>query len=295
MTENIVPFDRNLLALRRKRALTKCSTRTDFLLKATIEDFKLRLGAVNRQFNNALDLSGHTGLVSNVLKVSGKVSNVIRADPLIPDLTTGHPTLVLDEEFLPFSKSSFDLIVSVLTLQWVNDLPGTLLQIRNCLKPDGLFLGVLIGGESLTELRNSFLKVEAELYGGTSPRIAPFIDTHTLGLLLMRAGFALPVVDQDSLIVRYDNAHKLMSDLKSMGASNILTERSRKPATRTLLTQVVENYQNQYSDSDGRIRATFQTISLSGWAPHESQQQPLKPGSAKFRLEDSLKKIENSH
>ena len=294
MTQNFAPFDRTLQAQRRKRLLSKGSIRVDFLLKSVIEELQVRLGSVNRQFKNALDFTGHTNLVSEMMERSGKIDNIVRADPQVADLIAGHPSLVLDEEFLPFTESAFDLIVSALTLQWVNDLPGTLLQIRKCLKPDGLFLGVLIGGDSLIELRNSFLMAETEIYSGTSPRVAPFVDTRTLGLLLMRAGFALPVVDQDTLMVRYDTALNLMAELKSMGASNILIERSRKPTTQRLLNKVSELYKDQYSDQDGRIRATFQTISLSGWAPHESQQQPLKPGSAKFSLEDSLKKFEGN-
>ena len=265
-----------------------------FCLEPRIEDLELRIKAVNRRFRRALDLTGHTGLVSRMLRDIEKVDEIVRADLQVPDLVNGQPTLVVDEEYLPFSDSSFDLVTSVLALQWVNDLPGALIQIRKCLKPDGLFLGTLIGGDTLIELRNSFFSAESEIYGGTSPRITPFTDTRSLGLLLMRAGFALPVVDQDTLVVRYDSAFKLMKELKSMGASNILIERSRKPATRGLLNKVAEIYQKQCSDTDGRIRATFQTISMSGWAPHESQQQPLKPGDAKFRLEDSLKNFEKN-
>ncbi|MEP3274757.1 MAG: methyltransferase domain-containing protein [Stappiaceae bacterium] len=288
MDRGNAPFDRRLLALRRARALRTRTPEADFLLKAVLQDLAERLNAVNRRFERALDLGGHTGRTSEMLLRSEKVDHIVRTDVQTGDLHGKYPALVADEETLPFAEESFDLIVSALILQWTNDLPGTLLQIRKCLKPDGLFLGVLPGGETLNELREAFLMAEAELTGGISPRVAPFSTTQGIGALLQRARFALPVVDQDKLIVRYDTAFHLMRDLKSMGATNVMHERSRKPPSRALFIKMAENYMRLFSDKDGRIRATFQMISMSGWAPHESQQKPLKPGSAKTSLAEAL-------
>ncbi len=288
MNPENAPFDRQLLAIRRARALRKRISGADFLLKAVVGDLEDRLNAVNRHFDRALDLGGHTGLTSDMLSRTGKVEDVVRADIQAGDFNGSRPSLVADEEKLPFAQDSFDLVVCALVLQWTNDLPGTLVQIRQCLRPDGLFLGVLPGGGTLNELREAFLMAEAELTGGISPRVAPFSTTQELGALLQRAGFALPVVDQDTLTVRYDTAFHLMRDLKSMGAANVMNERRRSPTSRAVFFKMAENYIRLFSDKDGRIRATFQMISLSGWAPHESQQKPLKPGSAKASLAEAL-------
>jgi SAM-dependent methyltransferase len=193
---------------------------------------------------------------------------------------------------LPFADGSLDLVVSALARHLVNDLPGTLVQIRRALKPDGLFLAALLGGETLTELRRSFAAAEAEIEGGVSPRVAPFADIRDLGGLLQRAGLALPVADADRLTVRYATPLDLMRDLRGMGATNALVERRRMPLRRATLLRMTEVYAEQFSDADGRLRATFDIVWLSGWAPHHSQQQPLKPGSAKARLADALKTIE---
>jgi SAM-dependent methyltransferase len=192
---------------------------------------------------------------------------------------------------LPLKPASLDLAVSSLALQFVNDLPGALAQIRRALKPDGLFLAALIGGDTLTELRQSFAAAESEIEGGVSPRVAPMIDLRDAGALLQRAGFALPVTDVDRVIVRYDNAFALMHDLRRMGATNIMVERSRKFLRRATLLRMVEIYREKFSDPDGRIRATFDVVWMSGWAPHESQQKPLKPGSAKASLADAVKGV----
>ena len=185
-------------------------------------------------------------------------------------------------------RLSLDLVVSALALQFVNDLPGALIQIRRALKPDGLLLAALIGGDSLTELRSAFAAAESEVEGGISPRVAPFADIRELGSLLQRAGFALPVVDSERVAVRYDSALALMRDLRRMGATNILHERLRTPLKRSTLERVMAIYANRFADADGRVRATFEIIWLSGWVPHESQQKPLKPGSAAQRLADAL-------
>ena len=187
----------------------------------------------------------------------------------------------------PFD-GSLDLVVSALALQFVNDLPGTLIQIRRALKPDGLLLTALIGGDSLIELREAFAQAESEIEGGLSPRVAPFADLRELGALMQRAGFALPVVDSDRLTVRYDSPFALMRDLRAMGATNILSERRRVPLKRKTLQRMAQLYADRFADADGRLRATFEIAWLSGWAPHESQQKPLKPGSATQRLADAL-------
>jgi SAM-dependent methyltransferase len=199
-----------------------------------------------------------------------------------------------DEEALPFRVESLDLVVSALALQFIGDLPGTFAQIRRALKPDGLFLAAFLGGDTLTELRASFAAAEAELTGGASPHVAPFAELRAVGSLLQRAGFTLPVVDDERVIVRYPDAIALMRDLRAMGASNALTERARRPLRRSVLFRAAEIYGESFADGDGRIRATFDIISLSGWAPHQSQQKPLRPGSAKMRLADALRAIEHS-
>ena len=196
--------------------------------------------------------------------------------------------VVADEEALPFRDGSLDLVVSALSLQFVNDLPGVLVQIRRALKPDGLLLAALLGGDTLTELRAGVRAAEAEIEGGVSPRVAPFADLRDLGALLQRAGFALPVADVDRITVRYASPLALMHDLRRMGATNVLTERSRRPLRRATLTRMLEIYGERFADADGRVRATFEIVWLSGWAPHESQQQPLQPGSAQQRLADAL-------
>ena len=186
------------------------------------------------------------------------------------------------------AKASLDLVVSALALQFVNDLPGVLVQVRRALKPDGLFLAALIGGDTLTELRQSFAAAESEIEGGVSPRVAPFADLRDLGALLQRAGFALPVTDIERVTVRYDSAFALMRDLRRMGATNALLDRRRTPLKRATLMRMAEIYAQRFADSDGRLRATFEIVWLSGWAPHPDQQQPLKPGSAQARLADAL-------
>ena len=196
----------------------------------------------------------------------------------------------MNPETLPLEPESLDLAVSALALQFVNDLPGVLAQIRRALKPDGLLLAAMIGGDTLTELRQSFAAAEAECEGGVSPRVAPFADLRDIGGLLQRAGLALPVTDVDRVVVRYDSAFALMHDLRRMGATNILIERRRMPTRRATLLRMAQIYAERFADPDGRIRATFDIIWLSGWAPHESQPKPLRPGSAKASLEEAVKR-----
>jgi len=286
MSARIV-FDRQILRARRARA-RKLGAAT-FLLDRVAEDLAERLGAVLRRFEVAIDLGTPTDAVRRALALSGKAGTLIAAEPDAAVLPAGSvPRVVTDEEALPFADASLDLVVSALSLQFVNDLPGTLIQIRRALKPDGLFLAALIGGDSLSELRDAFAQAESEMEGGLSPRVAPFADLRDLGGLLQRAGFALPVADSERLTVRYDSAFALMRDLRAMGATNALTERRRTPLKRATLLRMAQIYAERFADSDGRVRATFEIAWLSGWAPHESQQKPLKPGSATMRLADAL-------
>jgi SAM-dependent methyltransferase len=212
------------------------------------------------------------------------VANIVSARATLPEgQAPACNFVVADEEALPFRAAVFDLVVSALSLQFVNDLPGALVQVRRVLKPDGLFVAALAGGATLTELRQSFAAAESEIEGGISPRVAPFADVRDLGALLQRAGFALPVTDVDRITARYDSAFALMHDLRRMGASNALIDRRRVPLRRAMLI-----YAERFADADGRLRATFDIVWLAGWAPHPSQQQPLRPGSAQTRLADAL-------
>jgi SAM-dependent methyltransferase len=227
-------------------------------------------------------------LIGTLLRRRG-ITSVVEMDQVPGLLPTASAMPVLaDEEALPFADESFDLIVAPLTLHFVNDLPGALLQIRRCLKPDGLFIGGLFGGATLQELRRAWLEAESEISGGASPRVAPFADVRDLGGLLQRARFALPVVDADVMRVRYASALDLMHELRAMGASNILADRRRTPVSRALLMRVSEIYADRFADPDGRVPATFEMLVMTAWAPHESQQKPLQPGSAKARLADAL-------
>jgi len=202
--------------------------------------------------------------------------------------------MLAQDEVLPLAPESLDLAVSALAFQFVNDLPGVLAQLRRALKPDGLLLAAMIGGDTLTELRQSFAAAEAECEGGVSPRVAPFVDLRDLGHLLQRAGLALPVTDVDHVVVRYDNAFALMADLRGMGATNILVERRRTPTRRATMLRMAQIYRERFADPDGRIRATFDIVWLSAWAPHESQQKPLRPGSATASLEEAVRKVSPS-
>ena len=278
-----VTFDRRLLRVRRARAARDPAA---FLLDRAADDLAVRLSAVLRTFDLAVDLGTPSDAVRRALQ--GRVARIVAVDSIAANLTTARLPVVADEEALPFRDGSLDLVVSALALQFVNDLPGTLIQIRRALKPDGLLLAAMIGGESLFELRRAFAAAEAEIEGGVSPRVAPFADLRDLGALLQRAGFALPVTDVDRVTVRYATPLALLHDLRRMGASNALAERRRTPLRRATLRRMMERYTEHFADADGRVRATFEIVWLSGWSPHESQQQPLQPGSAKRRLADAL-------
>ncbi|HEX5508715.1 MAG TPA: methyltransferase domain-containing protein [Pseudolabrys sp.] len=286
MPSNQTIFDRRLLRARRRRA--RALGAATFLLDRVATDLAERLSAVVRTFGHAADLGTPTDAVRRAVSAVGNVTGIVALNAEAPDLHTDFLQVAADEEALPLADASLDLVVSALALQLVNDLPGTLIQIRRALRPDGLFLAALLGGDTLTELRQAFAAAESECEGGISPRVAPFADTRELGALLQRAGFALPVTDSERITVRYADVFALMTDLRRMGATNALTERRRVPLKRGTLTRMAEIYADKFSDADRRIRATFEIIWLSGWAPHESQQQPLRPGSATQRLADAL-------
>lgn len=268
-------FDRSLLELHRARAERLAVPGSDFLLARTIEDMVDRLSTVNRHFEQAVDIGSLSPALAAALAENGQGGAVQRVR-------------LGENEHLPIEPGTVDLAVSALTFQWVNDLPGLLAQIKRALKPDGLLLATLVGGDTLNELRAVLTEAESDVRGGAAPRIAPFADVRDIGALLQRAGFALPVTDADRITVRYDSIFHLMRDLRAMGATNALIARDPRPLTRAVLARAATLYAERYADADGRIRATFELIALSGWSPHESQQKPLKPGSAKMRLADAL-------
>jgi SAM-dependent methyltransferase len=278
-------FDRLLLRRRRRRARELGAA--TFLIDRVADDLADRLATVLRRFATAADLGTPTGALRRLLASRVDALIAVDADPLALRDDAG-PTIAADEEALPFADGSLDLVVSALALQSVNDLPGALVQVRRALRPDGLFLAAMLGGDTLTELRASFAAAEDEIEGGVSPRIAPFVDAREAGALLQRAGFALPVTDVDRITVRYASPFDLMRDLRRMGATNALAERRRMPLRRATLMRMAELYAARFADADGRVRASFDVVWLSGWAPDASQPRPLKPGSAQARLADAL-------
>jgi len=263
-------------ALQARIARAERSGAETFLLEAVSNDLVERLGAVLRTFNHCV----YVGTPFGGLRVAlaDCAAAVDRVD-----------LLASESEDLHLAPQSIDLAVSALALQFANDLPGVFAQVWRALVPDGLFLAAMLGGDTLTELRQAFAAAESERDGGISPRVAPAIDVRDLGALLQRAGFALPVTDSDRLTVRYDNAFALMRDLRRMGATNVLVERRRTPLRRATLLRMAEIYAERFSDPDGRIRATFDILWLSGWAAHDSQQKPLRPGSARASLAEAVK------
>jgi len=285
-------FDRALLRQRLARALR--SGAVDFLLAWTADELCERLAAVKREFTSIADIGTPLPFLAEALAARFPSARVMRLAPIAAVAGASNlARLVGDEEALPFAAESLDLIVSALALHMVNDLPGALIQLRRALKPDGLFFGALLGAASLQELREALALAEAEVMGGLSPRVAPFADLRDLGALLQRAGFALPVADSETLIVRYADAAALMRDLRGMGAGNALVERLRRTTPRLVFARAAEIYRERFADPDGRLRATFEIIFLSGWAPHENQQKPLAPGSAQMRLADVLTRKSN--
>lgn len=279
-------FDRQLHARRRGRAAAGYGEYS-FLKRIAAEDIAFRLSAINRRFDRILDLGAHDGTVSQTLRndplLADRLGEIVSAD-LSPAF--GHQ--VADEEALPFPEQSFDLIVSALSLHWVNDLPGALIQIRRALKPDGLFIATVLGGRTLTELRQSLLAAEEEVRGGASNRVSPMMDVIDAAGLLQRTQFAMPVADNDARTVRYAHPLKLLTDLRGMGETAAFANRTGPPLTRGILMRAMEIYAERFSDPDGRVRATFELVTLSGWAPGPDQPTAKRPGSATVRLADAL-------
>jgi NADH dehydrogenase [ubiquinone] 1 alpha subcomplex assembly factor 5 len=281
-------FDEQLVRRRRARA-AKTIDQHSFLLARVVDDFVDRISFIPRRFDLAVDVEASQGEVQKRFRDLPSVGAVASIEPVGSLLARSTGLQVCGSlAALPIRDASVDLVTSVLSLQQVNDLPGALVQIRRALKPDGLFLGAMFGGATLTELRQAFLAAETECEGGASPRVAPFADVKDLGGLLQRAGFALPVTDIDTVDVAYASALHLMRDLRGMGLTNALVQRRRTFLRRRTLARVCEIYQERFARPDGRVRATFEIITLTGWAPHPDQQKPLKPGSAKTSLAKAL-------
>lgn len=290
--QQIEVFDRASVRRHRDRAAAGLE-RFDFLHCEIADRLADRLLDVARPFPRALELGARGGRFAALRGNRGGIEQLVQCD-LSPAMlrTAGGARVACDEEWLPFAPASFDLVLSCLSLHWVNDLPGALVQIRRSLKPDGLFLAALLGGETLTELRQALLIAEAELTGGASPRVSPFAGLPDAGALMQRAGFALPVVDGDRLTLTYADPFALMHELRGLGESNAVKERQRGATRRAVIARAAALYHERFADTDGRIPATFDVVYLTGWAPHESQQQPLKPGSAQSRLADALDTLE---
>ncbi|WP_366555032.1 methyltransferase domain-containing protein [Aquibaculum sediminis] len=290
MSEMLV-FDRAAVRRNRDRAAPGWQGH-DFLVAEAAERLLERLEEVRRSFPLALDLGCHGGTLAPRLLGQTGVERVVQCD-LSPAMArqasaNGQPALAADEEFLPFAPESFDLAISLLSLHWVNDLPGALLQLRRVLKPDGLFLGVMLGGDSLHELRASLILAESELRGGAAPRVSAFAELRDLAGLLQRAGFALPVADRESLTVTYADPIRLLRELRGMAAANALIERPRRGLRRDVLARTFEIYAERFGTSDGRLPVTFEFLWAVGWAPHAEQPKPLRPGSAAARLAEAL-------
>ena len=290
----LLVFDRTLLRRRRERAARDWNGRA-FLKREIAERLVERLDDVRRSFALALDLGSHGDEIATALARRNTVGHLVRAD-----LGQGFacraqgPAVVADEELLPFAPESFDLVLSAMTLHWVNDLPGTLIQIGRILKPDGLLLAAMLGGATLWQLRQALAAAESEIEGGLSPRVSPFADLRDAAGLLQRAGFALPVADSETVDVEYSDALALMRDLSAMGEGNLVVERRRGLARRSTLLRAAEIYGERFTLPSGRVVASFEVLFLHGWRPHASQPQPLRPGTAAGRLADALGTVEQS-
>ncbi len=286
MSEIPVVFNRRAVRRNRDRAAARFSEH-DFLFREVAERLLDRLDDVARAFPLALDLGCRTGLIGQLRGTRGKIETLVQCD-LSEKMARAAGGFVADEEAPPFAPGTFDLVLSALSLHWTNDLPGALAQIRSILKPDGFFLGALFGADTLKELRRALTDAELEVAGGASPRVAPFADVRDLGALLQRAGFALPVVDADTIAVSYDDPLRLMRDLRGMGEGNAIAKRLERFSRRRLFAHAAERYRGSHAGSDGRVPATFQVVFLAGWAPHPGQPKPLRPGSAKASLAQAL-------
>jgi SAM-dependent methyltransferase len=281
-------FDRSMLRTRRERA-ARGWDEVSFLKREIADRLVDRLGDVRRTFPLALDLGAHGDELGCALAGRSNVGTLMRSDlgPAFARRADG-PAVVADEEALPFAAGSFDLVLTAMCLHWVNDLPGTLIQIARVLKPDGLFLGAMLGGGTLWQLRQALAAAESEMEGGLSPRVSPFASLGDAAGLLQRAGFALPVADSETIDVEYENALALMRELGAMGESNLVGERRRSFSRRATLLRAAEIYGQRFSVPSGRIVASFEVLFLHGWSPHASQPRPLRPGAATHRLADAL-------
>jgi NADH dehydrogenase [ubiquinone] 1 alpha subcomplex assembly factor 5 len=281
-------FDRKLVKLHRERA-ARALGNYEFLFREVAQMLTDRLSDVRRGFPLALDVGCHTGQVTKTLKHLGKINTILQCDLSEQMLRqTSGLRFAADEELLPVGDGMLDLVISCLSLHWVNDLPGCFIQMRKALKEDGLFLVALFGGETLKELRQSLMAAETKIVGGAGPRVSPFADIRDGGALLQRAGFALPVVDTDLLTVSYKSPLELMRDLRGMGEQMSTYTRQKTFTRREVLFKAADIYQNTYGDSDGRVPATFEIITLTAWAPSSTQPQPLTRGSGKSSLADAL-------
>lgn len=261
-----------------------------FLAERCAADIEQRLDAINKDFPTVVNLSSHQGVL-NPKTHTNLGGNLYVEGDAVRAMLVEHlaPRCLVHEELVPFADGAVDLFVSVLSLHHINDLPGTLIQLRRALKPDGLLLAAMFGGETLSELRQCLAKAEIDVSGGMGPRVSPFVDVRDAGALLQRAGFALPVVDSDLVTVTYQSVNDLIQDLKGMGQTNILLERSKRPLTRSVLERTEEIYRQLFGNEEGKIQASFEILYLTGWSPHDSQQKPMKPGTAKMRLADALR------
>jgi SAM-dependent methyltransferase len=288
-------FDPALIRRNREQALMRAQPDAGFLLDIVATELSERLAVVERQFDHAVELHGMDGRTASACLETGRIQTLSRVETSAVFAKPGETIAEAPIEHLPLAEQSTNLLLSPMALHLANDMPGLLIQMRRALKADGLLLAAVPGAGTLAELRDVLLATEVERSGGASPRVMPFADVRDMGSLLQRAGFALPVVDIEDYTVRYDSIFPLMRDLKAMGMANPLMARSRKPLHRNFFMRAAELYAERYSDADGRIRATFSIIYLSGWAPHESQPKPLKRGSASVSLADALKAIENNN
>lgn len=301
MTDNdtMFLFDRPLVRRHRDRAAADIG-QFDFLLRDVAERLGERLDMIRRDFPRVLNLGCHGGEVESALKGRNGISQLVHAD-LSPAMAraagsnTGSPALAVDEEALPFAPESFDMVISNLSLHWVNDLPGALIQARQVLRPDGLFIAAMLGGDSLFELRRALMEAEMEVTGGVSARISPMAGLRDAAGLLQRAGFALPVADMDTLTVSYPDPFRLMRDLRGMGETNAAFSRLKRPTRRDVIIRAAERYAELFREPDGTVPATFEVIFLAGWSPDASvQQQPAKRGSATHRLAEALNSLEQT-
>lgn len=275
-------FDRPLIARRQARR----DNTADFVTTLVIDDLGHRLAPITRHFDKALIM----GPDPEWLPRAGRAGDDFFVFERVSTLISREGFASVDPEALALPGTGYTLIVSLLDLQTVNDVPGFLDAVRRHLAPDGLFMAAAIGGRTLTELRDAWLAADVEQSGGVSPRVAPMIDVRDAGGLLQRAGFALPVADLETHTVRYPDPLALFAELHDLGAANPLADRSKGLTTPRRLMRAAEIYAERFSDPDGRVRATLEILWLLGWAPHESQQKPLKPGSATVSLKDVLEK-----